>query len=430
MDTRTSTSTSTRSGVAGTPTRRSLLRLATAGGAAVAISGVTGAPWASATPRSATRVYVLVTDGLRPDEITAERTPNLHRLRSEGAWFPNARSLPIMETLPNHVMMMTGVRPDRNGVPANKIYDSSLGEVRDMDRASDITAPTVIERLNARGLTTGTVLSKDYLYGIFGDRATYRWEPSPLMPITDHAPDEYTYEALVAMVDEADPNLVFVNLGDIDRVGHSDLGGTINLPALRHAALAGTDRLVGKFVDHLTSAGTWEHSAIIVLADHSMDWSFGHRVISLGAPIWFERSLRGKVEIAQNGGADCLYWTGPAAERASGVRRLRELVLDQQGVLSVHTPEELRLGANAGDLVVYCKAGWRFSDPTVLNNPIPGNHGHPVTEPIPFLIGGGLPAVRPGTRTAAARTVDVAPTVGTIFGLPPLPGGYDGSSRL
>lgn len=412
------------------PSRRTVLRFAAAGGASVAISGAAGAPWASAADVSDRRVYVLVTDGCRPDEIDSEHTPNLHALRSEGAWYPNARALPIMETLPNHVMMMTGVRPDRSGVPANKIYDRAEATVRTMDRPTDIQVPTVIERLNARGLTTGTVLSKDYLFTIFGDRATYRWEPSPLLPVTDHAPDRFTYDALVSMVDEADPHLVFVNFGDIDRAGHSDLAGAVSMPALRHAALHNTDRLVGDFVDHLKAKGTWEQSVVIVVADHSMDWSFAHKVISLGSPIWWDRELRGKVEIAQNGGADTLYWTGPRAERTIGLKRLRELVLEQDGVLSVHTPAELRLGKRGGDLVAYCKAGWRFSDPTVVHNPIPGNHGHPVTEPIPFFVGGGSSVVRPGTRTAVARTTDIAPTVGAVFGLPDLVGGYDGVSRL
>ncbi len=410
-----------------TPSRREVLRFGATGGATVAISAVTGAPWAHAAKGSDERVYVLVTDGCRPDEISEWLTPNLHRLRTQGTWYPNARSLPIMETIPNHVMMMTGVRPDRSGVPANKIYDRHLGEVRDMDRPDDIRVETVLERMNARGLTTGTVLSKDYLYGIFGDRATYRWEPEPLMPITDHAPDGYTYDALVRMVDEADPHLVFVNLGDIDRVGHADPGGAINLPAMRTAALANTDRLVGRFCDHLRATGAWARSTIIVLADHSMDWSVGHRVISLGRAIRSDSTLRGRVEIAQNGGADNLYWTGAESERPEGVERLRRLVLEQDGVLSVHTPKELHLSDVAGDLVAYCRAGWRFADPTVLHNPVPGNHGHPATAPIPFFLGGGSPRIASEVRTAVAHTVDVAPTVADIFGIPS--GGYDGRSR-
>ena len=137
-----------------TTSRRTLLRFAAAGGATVAISGATGAPWAGAAPRKAQRVYVLVTDGLRPDEISADCTPTLHALRDKGTWYPNARSLPLMETLPNHVMMMTGVRPDRSGVPANKIYDPAAGEVRDMDRPSDITVPTTSTASSATGRPT------------------------------------------------------------------------------------------------------------------------------------------------------------------------------------------------------------------------------------------------------------------------------------
>ncbi|MCU1618520.1 MAG: alkaline phosphatase family protein, partial [Modestobacter sp.] len=49
---------------------------------------------------------------------------------------------------------------------------------------------------------------------------------------------------------------------------------------------------------------------------------------------------------------------------------------------------------------------------------------------IPFLVTGGHPAVRRGSTSGApARTVDVAPTVGALFGLGPPGGGYDGTAR-
>ena len=152
--------------------------------------------------------------------------PRLSTLRREGTWFANARSLPVMETIPNHVMMMTGCRPARNGVPANKIYDRGAGALRDCDRPTDIKVATVIEQLNRSGRTTGTVLSKEYLYSIFGERATHRWEPFPVIPVSGHAPDQSTMDAAIAMVEEFDPDFMFVNLGDVDRVGHSDLTGT------------------------------------------------------------------------------------------------------------------------------------------------------------------------------------------------------------
>ncbi len=379
------------------------------------------------------RCYVLVVDGCRPDEIDSALMPNLRALREEGMWWPRATSMPVMETIPNHVMMMTGVRPDRSGVPANAIYDRELGEVREMALPSDIKVKTVIERLNARGLTTGTVLSKEYLVGIFGERATHRWEPELYIPVSEHAPDLLTYRALTSMVDELDPNLVFVNLGDIDRVGHTDITGT-SLRVLRRAALLQTDTLVGQFVDSLKSSGRWEKSIVIVLADHSMDWSVPTNVISLQAPLEADPLLAGKFVIGDNGGADLVYWTGPARERERAIVRIREIAESTPGVLKAwdrRTPW-LRLGPEAGEVVVFCQAGWRFSDPDpVTSNPIPGNHGHPATRAIPFFIGGGHPVVEAGKVSPKhARTIDVAPTVAEFFGLRVGKRTYDGKSRL
>ena len=410
--------------------RRRFLQLTATSGAAVVVSAAPGAPIASATVARKKRVYVVVVDGCRPDEITLAQTPQLHALRSRGMHFPNARSLPVMETIPNHTMMMTGVRPDRTGVPANSIYDRTEATVRDMDRPSDLRAPTVLKRLRGMGFTTGTVLSKEYLFGIFGTQATYRWEPEPLIPITDHAPDVATMDATLAMIDSVDPNLVFVNLGDCDRVGHGDVTGT-TVAAARRAALLSADQQVARLVTHLRDTGRWANAVLVVLADHSMDWSYPDRIVSLAPVFSADPLLAGRFAIAQNGGADLLYWTGSSTRRTAAVSRMRDLAAATEGVLSVLAPQRLRLSPLAGDLVAYCKAGWRFSDPTPLSNPIPGNHGHPATAPIPFFIAGGSPLVQSGTTSSSlVQSVDVAPTVGRVFGLPAPSGGYDGRARL
>jgi arylsulfatase A-like enzyme len=411
--------------------RRRLLTVTGAAGASYLFSGaLSGVAQAAEQPKGKKRVYVIVVDGCRPGEIRRETTPRLEDLRVTGRQFPNARSLPIMETIPNHTMMMTGARPDRTGVPANEIYDAALGDIRTMDQPSDLRFPTVIERLNNAGFTTGTVLSKTYLYGIFGERATYQWEPGPIIPISEHAPDVFTIDAAIAMVEEFDPNFVFINLGDVDRMGHSDFTGT-DFRAARRVALADTDIQVGRFIDLLKDSGRWENSVVIVLADHSMDWSRPQSIINLNSQFEGDEQLAGNYVIADNGGADLLYWTGPEEGREAGVARMRELALATQGVLSVHRPAKLRLGPEAGDLVVYCEAGWRFSDPSFEDNPIPGNHGHPATKPIPFIISGGSPLVRKNSTSAVqARTVDVAPTVGAVFGLGAPRAGYDGRKLI
>ena len=411
--------------------RRTFLKVAGAGGAGLLFSSAAGATAGAAHPGS--RAYVLVLDGLRPDEVDSGLMPAVRALRDGGRRHPQARSLPIMETIPNHVMMMTGVRPDRNGVPANAVYDRAAAALREMDRPTDIRYPTLLEQLAAIGRTTGTVLSKEYLFGVFGTRATHRWEPAPLVPVSGHAPDAFTMDAALAMVEQFDPDLVFVNLGDVDRLGHSDLSGS-TLQAARSAALASADAQVQRFVTMLRDTGRWQRSLVVVLADHSMDWSVPTNLVTLQPVLEADPLLAGRVVIAQNGGADLLYWTGPPAQRDTAVARMLTLVRRQSGVLAAYdraaTPS-LRLGPQAGDVVAYCRAGWRFSDPRPVSNPIPGNHGHPATAPIPFFLAGGHPAVRAGTSSpATARTVDVAPTLGTFFGVTAPRGRWDGTSRL
>lgn len=409
--------------------RRSLLRLAVAGGAGVVLSAAPGATWAARAGAGRLRVYVLVVDGCRPDEVTTPLMPHLAALRATGTWYAQARALPVMETLPNHVMMMTGLRPDRSGVPANEIYDPNVRAVRYLDQPTDLRAATLLERLPEIGRTTGSVLSKEYLYGIFGARATYRWEPAPVVPVSAHSPDQFTMDALIAMVMGPDPDLVFCNLGDVDRMGHADLTGT-TVAAARALALASTDAQVGRFVRLLQDSGRWSSSVLMVLADHSMDWSIPSNIVSLTPVFGADPMLAGSVVAADNGGADLLYWAGPAASRATAVARMRELALTHRGVLSVAEPGNLRLGPESGDLVAYCRAGWRFTEPAAYHNPIPGNHGHPATAPIPFLVAGGHAAVLKGqTSSAPAATVDIAPTIGALFGLPAPRSGYDGAVR-
>jgi hypothetical protein len=413
--------------------RRTLLTA----GAGIAISStISSLPRAAAAASAGTRkrAYVLVLDGCRPDEITPTLMPRTSALRDGGLHHPRATSLPVMETIPNHVMMMSGVRPDRSGVPANSILDRTTGEVREMDRPEDIRVRTIIERLNRHGLTTGTVLSKEYLYGIFGGRATHRWEPAPIVPVSGHAPDVFTMEATLAMVEEHDPHLVFVNLGDIDRLGHSDATGPLGARAARQAALAATDVQVGRFVDLLKTSGRWATSLVVVLADHSMDWSLPHQLIHLTPVLEADPLLAGNVTIADNGGAHLLYWTGDPALLDAAVARMRALASAVPGVLAAHDPRatpSLRTGPLGGDVVVYARAGWRFSDPDQWSNPIPGNHGHPATMPIPFFLAGGHRRVPRGvTSSRRAATIDVAPTLADFFGVGAPRGGYDGRSRL
>lgn len=403
--------------------RRSALGL---GGAALAALGLVSfsdtAPTAAAAPgplpAADLDVMVIVCDGMRPDELNPHQTPTLWRWATEGTRYTNASAHMIAETLPNHTAMVTGVFPERNGVPANSIWDHHARDERTMDRADDITYPTVLERIRTeRGMTTASVLSKDYLFTIMHGKASVQWTPGPLLPVTDHALDFFTIEALKVTLRDHAPRYTFVNLGDIDRFGHMDLTGT-SLRLARNQALANTDNKLWDLEQFMRSTGVWERTAILVLADHGMDWSVPLNLISAQGVVDTDPALRGRFGISQNGGADTFTFIGDPAERDAAVARLRQVLPGIPGVNRLYSPAELRLGPRAGDVIATCHPGWRFSDPTPLSNPIPGNHGHEVTLGIPFFVGGGHRAVRRGVVVdRPVTTRDAAATAAHAFGL-------------
>src|SRR5262249_44729432 len=86
-----------------------------------AAAAIAGAPLAASAGR-ATLNIVLVLDGLRPDAITPEETPNLWRLRQEGINFTNSHSVFPTVTRVNATAIGTGALPARSGVVGNSQY--------------------------------------------------------------------------------------------------------------------------------------------------------------------------------------------------------------------------------------------------------------------------------------------------------------------
>src|SRR6266571_1548163 len=91
-------------------------------GALIAAVTATTLAVGSAMAGSATLNMVLVLDGLRPDSITPEETPNLWRLRQAGVNFINGHSVFPTVTRANATAIGTGTYPNRNGMFGNQIY--------------------------------------------------------------------------------------------------------------------------------------------------------------------------------------------------------------------------------------------------------------------------------------------------------------------
>src|SRR5260370_40316212 len=76
---------------------------------------------------AAERALLMVWDGLRPDFVSAELTPNLWRLAQQGVWFERSHAVYPTLTRANSPAISTGCRPGRAGIPGNTILLPSDG---------------------------------------------------------------------------------------------------------------------------------------------------------------------------------------------------------------------------------------------------------------------------------------------------------------
>ena len=118
-------------------------------------------------------MLVFVVDGLRPDSITAEDTPTLLRLRAEGVDLVNSHAVFPTVTRVNAAAIATGTQPGTNGLVGNQMFVPAVdsrrafdtGNYRNfltLDQATGgrvLQAPTLAERLHARGLMLAGVSS-------------------------------------------------------------------------------------------------------------------------------------------------------------------------------------------------------------------------------------------------------------------------------
>ena len=421
-------------------------------------SGHLGAPTSSSAQARRVQVVVLVVDGLDPAEVTPVKTPFISTLREQGTWYEQARAVMVADTLPNHVAMMTGSYGKRSGVPDNNWWSrrrkAEPGVPMEQPRLLRATTLfTAIERQCPR-LRTAAILSKTYLHGIFsGDHngdgevdADFLWEPGPVIPESDHAPDTATTETVLNELPN-EPDLLFVSLGDVDRSGHSDPSGPAGEPAFRDAALQNTDSQVERIVTALRDSGRWDSTVLFLVSDHSMDWTEPHDYISLTSAFNDDPALEGTFVAVQNGGVDNVYLKSKR-KRAQRLALMMKIARRIEGVHKVYytrpnrlrprgpvVPKAWRLRTRrVGDLLALAKPGYRFSDPSSSSNPVPGNHGHATTRHSVALVAGGAPGIRSrvvepsapkkirplnDTRKLPeqAENVDVGPTVAWLLGI-------------
>lgn len=443
--------------------------------------------------------FVVSIDGLRPEDVTAQQMPNLTALLEEpcepggtcATAYEQARASMVTETNGNHTAMVTGAYGERSGVVANETFDRHAGADIDLDRPALNLAETLFDRIEARRpwLTTASVMGKGKLRRLFdctrkadGSCGTSSANPekidvrhvkpdfvagattSPSDPDldcpaepgsgSDYATNECTMSAAIRLVRTEDPDFNFINLPEVDAMSH--LFGAASPEA--EAAVKSADTQLGRLVDQLKASNKWQHSTVVVTADHNFGDTANlvtNRVV-LGDV--FEGAGPSPFEIVTHGGSASVFLTevkDPNAPLTDAQQKtlaeLRKRALATQGIREALYRRPNPADGGADHTISSAHPSWRLDTPRIGellitaaedvgllveresdDAVIAGQHGHPTDRHIPFFVLSGGTYVSDGTIAPSgqpnetddtrileeqAENVDIAPTIGWILGV-------------
>jgi len=311
------------------------------------MSGVTelAGPWAvggSAAARGRPprlRVLIAAFDGLQPSQVTADRTPTIHRLARDGVTFARHHAVFPTVTRVNAASMMTGRQPGGHGLLGNTLvmrdWDPHRAipalepELRAVARATGraLLSPTLGEMLHPHGLTFGTVVGgtsgNAYVQHPRADQVGGAiLHPEFTLPAVHYAPMVARFGSwppkrspdiarirLVAdtlldyLLPDVDPHVALVWFPEPDTSQHA--AGVGSAPAVE--ALAAADAQLGRILSELGRRGV--EPEVLVVSDHG--YSTVARRIQLedvvreaGFP---PGHVPGGVTVAANGGAGLFY---------------------------------------------------------------------------------------------------------------------------
>jgi predicted AlkP superfamily pyrophosphatase or phosphodiesterase len=226
-------------------------------------------PQPPSPPPKAALTILISLDGFRPDYLDRGNTPALSALAADGVRGAMRPSFPSL-TYPNHYTLVTGKRPDHNGMVNNTLEDDDIpgvsfsmsnreavGDGRWWDQARPIWVSA-----EQQGVHAGTLFWPGSEAQIDGVRPS-RWQ---VFDIT--IPSNDRVDTLLAWIDAKDPPLGFATLyfDRTDTEGHhyGPYSPEVN------AAVAEVDAAIARLVAGLKVRGLYQTTNLVVVADHGM----------------------------------------------------------------------------------------------------------------------------------------------------------------
>jgi arylsulfatase A-like enzyme len=356
----------------------------------------------AAAERGDASVILISLDGTSPD-AARRGLASLAKLERQGALA--RRLVPVFptNTFPNHVTLVTGVHPDRHGIVDNAFLDPERGAY---DKEADprwIEVEPLWSLLEGRGIPT----------------ASYHWVGSEGAWRSGRAPREWrrfdggvAERAKVAQIlawlerepAAERPRLVTAWFHGADHAGHR-FGP--DAPEVARA-LGEQDAALAELLAGLERRGALATTTLLLVSDHGMDRV--RRRVDLQAEL---RAAGLGTRVFGGGG----FAKGVAGDGAPEVARAVALArrLGLEAFARGAAPPELRLGnPRFGDLVVLAPPGVAIGSARFQ-----GVHGYRPEEPrmagLFAAVGRAVPA---GFALGDVRSIDVAPTVLWLLGVP------------
>ncbi len=397
----------------------------------------------------------MVWDGLRPDLVSADVTPNLWRLAHDGVWFDRSYAVYPTLTRANSPAISTGCRPGKSGVPGNTfllrspdgdLQSHSSGSVASLQKlaASDgrdiLLPPTLADRVHAAGGSTVVVGSGSpgsawlqhpraldagepvIAEGIsamkpFLEAAQKRFGPLPSrdpLPATQWT-RYFTRIITDFVLPELAPTLLVFWHTDPDHTSHMrGYGASETVQSLRDA-----DANLGAILRAYEQLGLRNSTAVVVTSDHG-----GSTITRRAHPQRDLAAVLNNGGVAENGGSTFVYSSDPTA--VSAIRNFDYVgpVFTRDGRDNTFPMALVGMdGPRAPDVVF----SFNWSDE--VRDGIAGTASGSVSKLVmdhgsisPFELHNTLvvqgPAFRSGWRNPApAGNIDICPTLNHVLGL-------------
>ena len=384
-------------------------------------------------PAAERTVVVALFDGFAPAMADATQTPNLNRIKNEGAWSRHLVPAFPSISLPNHTTFITGCWPEHHGIMSNVFYDPQKGRFNeDADADWQTGCESMWQAAERQGVRSAALNFAGRWSKTKGKLATYAnplapWEKLP-------SDDAILAQALQLLHDNGPmhPRLIALYFQGPDYTAH--FNGTTAPETL--AQVRKCDAIVGRLMAALKALPAGREGTLIVGTDHGM-MDVGP-LINVGR-LMNMYDIKGRQ--ASDGATTYFY-----LDKGESVDRVEKALGEYSYAFDVyrtgHYPDFAHLGTGArlGDLMLLAKPPYwtvgpeRFPDfafwlgvttfwPVTFTPPFGGivaTHGYdpriPQMHGIFYAWGADI---KGGAEIPRLDMVDIHPTAMSLLGLKP-----------